>query len=145
MLACSSWKWIYFWISELLLEHKQDQLLLGKFFSSSPSFTYFCTLMCFLSSLYEQEGSSRRSLLLDQHTADRIDRVRAVVFLHRSRMMMLVVWDLLVYLLCDSWTPRGCTPLMGCMQNLQSTSPSVTPMRARAASACRWTEYRWAP
>lgn len=47
--------------------------------------------MCFLSSLYEQEGSSRRSLLLDQHIADHIDRVRAVVFLHRSRMMMLVV------------------------------------------------------
>lgn len=63
------------------MEHKQDRLLLGKFFCSSPSFTYFRMLMSFLSSQYEQGGFSSRSLLLDQHIADHIDRVRALVFL----------------------------------------------------------------
>lgn len=73
------------------MEHKQDQLLLGKFSSSFPSFTYFGVLMYFLSSLWEQGGSSRHGLLLDQHIADHIDRVRALAFLHRSPMMLLVV------------------------------------------------------
>lgn len=73
------------------MENKRDQFLLGKSFSSSPSLTYFRMLMRFLSSLYEQGGFSRRSQLSEQHIADYIDRVRALVFLHRSRMMMMVV------------------------------------------------------
>lgn len=85
-----------------MVEHRQDQLLLGKFFSSFPSFAYFRMLMCLFSSLCEQVGSSMRSLPLDQHIAGHINRVRALVFLHRFHMMMLVVEDLLGHLFCDS-------------------------------------------